>query len=134
MGLKDRIKKNESFSATPYRDASGWSIGWGHFLGRGGAGLKISRNVADMILDEDIHVATFEIMTLEFGFLSDARRDVLIEMNYNLGFPRFLTFRKMLAALEARDYAKAADEMLQSKWHEQVKGRAEMLAEIMRNG
>lgn len=132
--LKDRIKKHESFSPTPYRDANGFSIGWGHFLGPGGAGLKISRTVGDKILDEDIHRSTFEIMSLGYGWLSDARTEVLIEMAFNLGFPRFQTFIKMLAAIEAQDYEKAADEMLKSKWAEQVKGRAETLAEIMRTG
>ena len=132
--LKERIKKHESFRATPYRDAKGFSIGWGHYLGEGGAGFKISRNVGDKILDEDIHTATYEISTLGFEWLSKARMEVLVEMSYNLGFPRFQTFVKMLAALEAQDYEKAADEMLESKWHEQVKERAETLAEVMRTG
>ena len=132
--LKTRIKRHEGFCATPCRDAHGFSIGFGHFLGRSGAGFKISRAVADKILDEDIHTATYEISSLGFEWLSQTRMEVLVEMSYNLGFPRFLTFKKMLAALEAQDYNMAADEMLDSKWHEQVKGRAETLAEIMRTG
>ena len=132
--LKSRIKEHEGFSPTPYRDAHGWSIGYGHFIGEGGSGLKISRTVGDKILDEDIHKFRFEIMSLGFGWLSEARTGVLVEMAFNLGFPRFQTFVKMLAAIEARDYEKAADEMLDSKWAKQVKGRAETLAEVMRTG
>jgi len=38
----------------------------------------------------------------------------------------------MIAALRLGNYVKAADEMFDSKWARQVKGRANKLAEIMR--
>ena len=40
----------------------------------------------------------------------------------------------MWAAIHRRDYNAAADEMLDSKWAEQVKGRATRLSNIMRTG
>lgn len=129
--LKSRIREDEGFSATPYVDAHGFSIGYGHFLGNGV--FKINRNIAEKLLEEDIHRSMFEEMSLGYGFLSDVRHEVLIEMIFNLGFSRFRTFKKMLAALEKQDFETAADEMLDSRWARQVKGRAIRLAEAMRN-
>ena len=41
-------------------------------------------------------------------------------------------FKKMLAAVAVRDYAEAADEMLDSKWHrEDSPARAERMAALM---
>ena len=66
--------------------------------------------------------------------MDDARLGVLIEMCYNLGLSGLAGFKKMLAAVEAGDYKKAAKEMLDSKWAFQVKGRAVELAKIMETG
>jgi lysozyme len=40
----------------------------------------------------------------------------------------------MHAALDAGDYHEAASQMLDSRWAEQVKGRAKELAEMMETG
>jgi lysozyme len=58
---------------------------------------------------------------------------VLVNMVFNLGRPRLSKFKNMLAAVNAKDYAKAADEMVDSKWYKQVKTRGVELVEIMRN-
>jgi lysozyme len=59
---------------------------------------------------------------------------VLVELVFNLGMPRLLGFKKMWAALDRKDYAAAADEMMDSKWAQQVKGRAKTLSDKMRQG
>lgn len=43
--------------------------------------------------------------------------EVLIEMAFNLGPNRFKGFKEMLKGLATGDYEKAADEMINSKWH-----------------
>ena len=65
---------------------------------------------------------------------SEVRKVVLVDMCYNLGINRFLGFKKMLAAVKEGNYDTAADEMLNSKWATQVKGRAVELAQLMREG
>ena len=69
-----------------------------------------------------------------FSELDDVRQDILQDMCFNLGWPRFEKFRKFLAATELGDYDRAAEEMLDSRWAEQVKGRAVRLADMMRKG
>ena len=58
---------------------------------------------------------------------------VLVNMVFNLGRPRLSKFKNMLAAVEAKDYVKSAEEMVDSKWYRQVGRRSEELVEIMKN-
>jgi lysozyme len=55
-------------------------------------------------------------------------------MAYNLGIGRLSKFKKMIAALDSRDYELAAKEMLDSTYAKQVKGRAKRNAHMMETG
>jgi lysozyme len=63
--------------------------------------------------------------------LNDARRLVIADMVFNMGYRRFLSFVKTNAALEAGDYSEAAAEMMDSKWYRQTGRRARKLCSIM---
>ena len=131
IGLKSMLKRQEGFCESPCRCPAGYfTIGHGHKMGDN---FKISRKTADLILDEDIHLAIFQYESLGLR-LGQARQNVCVNMIFNLGLKGFLGFKKMIAALEQQDYETAADEMIDSLWAEQVKGRAVELAEIMRHG
>ena len=56
----------------------------------------------------------------------------MVNMVFNLGMPRLKKFKKMLAAIEAGDGEQAYVQALDSKWADQVKGRATRIAEIFR--
>ena len=55
-------------------------------------------------------------------------------MLYNLGLPKFLKFKKMIAALEVGDYDRAAEEALDSKWRHDVGDRALRIARDLKHG
>ena len=57
---------------------------------------------------------------------------VLVNMAFNLGRTRLSKFKNMLAAVEAKDYAKASEEMKDSRWYKQVGRRSVELVEMMR--
>ena len=57
---------------------------------------------------------------------------VLVNMAFNIGRPRLSRFKKMLAAVNDKDYKAASQEMIDSKWYHQVGRRSVELAEIMR--
>jgi lysozyme len=59
---------------------------------------------------------------------------VLCDMAFNIGVSGLMQFRKMLAAIEANDFERAADEMKKSKWARQVPVRAAALERMMRTG
>jgi lysozyme len=66
--------------------------------------------------------------------LNVTRREVLVEMIFQLGLNGVLGFKKMIEALEAMDYEKAADEILDSKAARQCPERFQEYADLMRVG
>jgi lysozyme len=66
--------------------------------------------------------------------LTDMRQRVLANMCFNMGINRLLGFKKALVAMRQGKFSTAADELLDSTWATQVKGRATRLADMMRKG
>ena len=129
--LKDRLKEKEGFRAEIYRCAAGhWTIGYGHHIN---AHCRISPQVADVLLDEDIHLAEFRYLSLGWA-LDRARRDVIIEMIFWFGFRGLLKFKKMCQAIELELWDDAANEMMDSQAGRNYPTRMKELAEVMRNG
>lgn len=120
-----------------YQDTKGkWTIGYGRNLSDTG----LSDEEAAYLLDHDIQSATDELTSAFpwFSSLDDVRQRVLVDLAFNMGLGNthvgVLSFHKMLTAVSVGDYAMAAEEMLDSVWAVEVKGRAVMLAEMMRSG
>lgn len=126
------IKKHEGFRAKPYQDSvDKTTIGWGRNLSDDG----ISVEEASLLLENDIFAHTLDAQKIPvFVKLDPVRQDVLISMVFNMGLPRVLWFKKMLAALEAGDWDEAAAEMLSSRWSSQVGNRALELAKMIKTG
>jgi lysozyme len=106
--------------------------------------IGIGRNIEDrgITKEEAIYLAKNDIQGVEqalalnhwYATLDPIRQKVIIDMAFNMGINGLLKFKKMILAIERRDFVKAADEMLDSLWAEQVGVRAKRLAEMMRNG
>jgi len=128
-----QIASHEGYRGRPYRDSEGvWTIGYGHNLDA----QPLTRAECRFILEADVARAVGDCARFigPFADLAEPRQEVLVDMMFNLGWPRLRMFVKMLAGITAGDYDKAANEMLDSKWARQVKGRATYLAAIMRSG
>ncbi|PLX49135.1 MAG: lysozyme [Desulfobulbaceae bacterium] len=131
--LEQQLIEHEGLRLKPYVCPAGKiTIGAGRNLDDNG----ISTAEAMVLLRNDILATTLRLEKVVPGFrsLSERRRMALIDMCYNLGLPRLLKFKKMLAAMLARDFDTAADEMLDSVWADQVGQRAHTLATMMREG
>jgi len=142
MDYRDLIKQHEGYRPYVYLDTEGIpTCGWGH------AFLKSPRPAPGNIFSEEQCIEFFEddMQTVERGYcwiekafvledLDWVRRGVLKNMLFNLGIQKLMGFRKMVRALLAKDYERASEEMLDSKWARQVKGRARTLAQMMRTG
>lgn len=129
--LEQLLVKHERLVLKPYRCTAGkLTIGVGRNLDDNG----ITVVEAKMLLRHDLTRTRFALEKVFPGFLglSKPRRMALIDMCFNLGLPRFLQFKKMLAAVVAGDFNRAADEMLSSVWAKQVGQRARTLATMMR--
>lgn len=130
--LTKQLIIDEGMRLKPYRDTVGkLTIGVGRNLDDNG----ISEDEALVMLKNDIDQAFDELSQFDwFNSLKPVKQDALVNMCFNLGLPRLLSFKRMIAALEAGDYQTAADEALDSKWAVQVGERANRIAEVIRNG
>jgi GH24 family phage-related lysozyme (muramidase) len=88
----------------------------------------------DKLLEADItgSIANCRSVFPKFSELSEVRQRVLSDMMFNLGKDKFEGFTKMIAAVKSGDFTKAADEMKQSDWYNQVKERGKKLEKMMR--
>jgi lysozyme len=131
--LLESLKKHEGFRAEAYVDTTGHlTIGYGQVVGE----LKVTEKEAEKWLLDGIAAKTKELETfLAFRNIdSQVRKDVLIEMAYNLGVGGLMKFRNMWASIKAGDYEAASVHMLDSRWASQVKSRAHTLANRMKTG
>lgn len=130
--LIQRLTIEEGLRLLPYKDSRGiLTLGIGHNLS-----VPITRTAAEAICNDDItaHAAQLTSSIPWIGTLDDARQDVLIDMCFNLGVGGLLEFRATLAAVQGGDYPTAAAQMLQSSWATEVGHRAQVLAQIMKDG
>jgi lysozyme len=131
--LANQLIDDEALRTKPYRDSLGiLTIGVGRNLEHKG----LSRAECLYLLDNDITDALGDCreVVARFDDLDPVRQEVLANMALNLGRARLKGFARMLAAVARRDFEAAAVEMLDSKWAQQVKGRADRLAYAMRFG
>jgi len=131
MNVVESIKKHEGFRKRMYRDSVDVpTIGYGFNLNQ----IELPKPVAELWLSFEIQNHINELEKYHwFNHLDEIRKDVLIDMHYNLGHSRFMEFKNMIKALKNKEYDVAAREMLDSKWADQVGTRAAELASIMSN-
>lgn len=107
------------------------TVGFGHNI----EDNPISARVAEMILQDDIGQTLADCERLDyFHTLSDVRKRVIMNMMFNMGMYTFLKFKRMAGAIRAQDWELAADEMMNSRWYNQVGDRAKRLVNMMREG
>ena len=134
--LKDRLKLDEGLRLEPYQDSEGWwTVGYGRLIDTRKGG-KISEDEAEYMLNNDIDVVINQVIREFpwFGDLSDARQEVILNMVFNLGLPKFKGFKNAITAMKRHDWTDASREMLDSMWSRQVGDRAVRLSEAMRTG
>jgi lysozyme len=130
--LKKMLRLHEGIRLFPYQCTAGkLTIGVGRNLEARG----ISPAEAEYLLDNDIEEVLGHCAKLVYWKrLDEARRCIVADMVFNLGFAAFCGFRKLNAALEKRDYTLAAYEMRNSKWFVQVGARGRRLSDAMKSG
>lgn len=156
--LRLLLIRHEGEKLKPYRCTAGkLTIGVGRNIDDKGfsaeerrvLGLDAGRKIEDGIthdeamylLDNDItevwHALSVKLVGV-FTSLDETRQHVLLDMAFNLGVAGLLAFRKMLGAVERRDFAEAKAQMLDSKWAKNVGDkpgqRADTLARMMEEG
>ena len=126
------IERHEGYSQFPIPDAQNTiQIGYGTNLTRRG----IDRAEADYLARGDIaRLMNWFSSFPWYSGLSLNRKVALIDLAYDVGRDGFEHFRRMLGYLEVGNFDKAADEMLDSRTHEQTGTRLDEDAALMRRG
>ena len=125
-----QLKEHEGLVLKPYKCPVGkLTIGYGHNLEDNG----LTKTACEYILFEDIKEAKrnlYSVFTKDFfDTLKDNQKIALIDMMFNLGLSKFLTFKKFIKAVKERNWDKASVEMIHSKAYIQAKRRYQLLAE-----
>ena len=130
--LLEQLELHEGRRRFPYRDTVGkWTVGCGRNLTDKG----LSEDEIDYLLQNDVRECLTDLDTFPwFAGLDPVRRNVVIDMRFNLGPSRFRQFKQTIAAIARGDYGKASEQMMKSLWHRQVGARARRLARMMKTG
>jgi lysozyme len=127
--LTAMLKRHEGLSLEMYTDTVGVpTLGYGHNLN-----CPISLEAASHILEDDIYLAMTELDRHKpfWRMLPFNARLVVLNMAFNLGWPRLRDFVRFWTALEFNNWVLAAQEMRDSRWYVQVGRRSVELAELM---
>lgn len=133
-------KQYEGFRDTVYKDTEGNpTIGYGFNLNDPNMRQMIpadvisgqrplARDEADRIFIPRYNQAAREAFTYlgrdNFMKLDPERQAIIVDMAYNMGFDKLSGFKALKQAITDGDYIKAASEMKNSKWYDQVGNRS----------
>lgn len=145
--LRRELERDEGKRLVPYKDTEGnWTVGIGHLLSHwempsfvdpvSGKPVKtLSDAECDQMLAEDIADAEHDLTRALPGWrdLDDVRQRACLNLAFNLG-NRLAAFSRFLDAADDGDWLAAANELKRSKWHGQVKGRADRIITMIRDG
>ena len=140
--LREEIKYDEGSVNEIYLDHLGLAtFGIGHLVTEWDeeygweVGTPVSEDRCNEVFDSDIQIvlADCEQLYPDFNELPEEVQRIIANMMFNMGRPRLSKFKGMKAGVDTRDWNKAADEMVDSRWYRQVTNRAERLVERMRN-
>jgi len=98
-------------------------------------GTPVSEDRVNECFASDVETVLSECTLLypNFSVLPEEVQLIIANMMFNMGRPRLSKFKGMKAAVDASDWHRAAVEMVDSKWYQQVTNRADRLVQRMRN-
>ncbi len=107
----DLIKEFEGYSSVPYRDATGFSIGYGHFIKEGESFTSINKEIGNKLLMQDLQDSERVVQQAVMQPLSQQQFDSLTSLVYNIGGSAFRQ-STLLKELNAGNIEKVPSEMM----------------------
>ncbi len=135
LNLIKRIKKNEGFSSTSYKDQLGFlTIGYGHLILPNEKHLtetKLPKHKLEKIFLQDFKNATKDYEKyLKKKTSNKKEEELLIEMVFQIGVKGVLRFRKLLNNMRKKNKHLVCFEMMNSLWYNQTPKRVKELIKI----
>jgi len=140
--LQLEISRDEGVKLEVYLDHLGYpTFGIGHLIKTDdpeygqAVGTAVTQERVDEAFQADMDVVLNDCKKLysDLDDLPETAQRIIANMMFNMGYPRMSKFVGMKAAVDARDWNRAADEMVDSRWYRQVTNRAERLVTRMRS-
>ena len=140
--LRKQLEIDEGVKYEIYLDHLGYpTFGIGHLVVpddkeyREDVGTRVSEERVRECFDKDVESVLRDCTLLykDFDELPEEVQQIVANMMFNMGYTRLSKFKGMKRGVDARDWNKAADEMVDSRWYKQVTNRANRLVERMRN-
>ena len=140
--LRKQLEIDEGLKYEIYNDHLGYpTFGIGHLVipsdieYREDVGTRVSEERVSECFDKDVESVLRDCTLLykDFDELPEEAKQIIANMMFNMGYTRLSKFKGMKRGVDARDWNKAADEMVDSRWYKQVTNRANRLVERMRN-
>ena len=128
------LKEHEGRRLKPYTDTVGkLTIGYGRNL----TDIGISDEEARILFAHDVENAENACLYHFpwFRHLDEVRKDIIVNLVFNMGINGVKEFKRMIAAIDRQDWAQAAWELSNSHWKQQVgKERHDCLTEALEHG
>jgi len=131
--LREQLKIDEGVKYEIYKDHLGYpTFGIGHLITENDPehgkpdGTEISEDRVNEIFETDVakFVSESKILFPDLDELPDVAQQVIVNMAFNMGRPRLSKFKNFIAGVNDRDWTRAAEEMMDSRWATQVGDRA----------
>ena len=139
--LRKELEVDEGVKYEIYNDHLGYpTFGIGHLVrdtdpehGKE-IGTPVSEDRVIEAFNKDVESVLNDCTILygNFSKLPEEAQLIIANMMFNLGRPRLSKFKGMKAGVDAGDWKKAADEMVDSAWYRQVQNRAGWLVSRMK--
>ena len=134
------IIRHEGLKTKPYQDSLGlWTVGVGHLIGNGKSlpadmNREFSMQEVMAMFEQDFaHHYSIAQRTPGFDKANETAKGAMVDLAFNMGqwWNKFPATAKSLAA---GDFAGAAEGLKNSKWYQQVKGRAVEITSMIAQG
>ena len=131
--LREQLKIDEGVKYEIYKDHLGYpTFGIGHLITENDPehgepdGTEISEERVNEVFETDVakFVSESKILFPDLDDLPDVAQQVIVNMAFNMGRPRLSKFKNFIAGVNDRDWTRAAEEMMDSRWATQVGDRA----------
>jgi len=140
--LREELDRDEGCVYEVYLDHLGYeTFGIGHLITRHdeeygwSVGTSIDTVRVHEAFEDDVQnvLSDCEKLYVQWEHLPEEVQLIVANMMFNMGYTRLSKFKGMKRGVDARDWNAAADEMVDSRWYNQVTNRADRLVVRMRS-
>lgn len=127
------VRKHEGYRGMPYKDSLGKeTIGVGTLLPLNEEEAMLVALCRAHDMAGELSISLNDRADISLAHLPTPVRNALTGMAFQLGVPRLLGFKRMLAAIREGRWAEAAEEAMDSRWAKQTPVRAKHVAQVLR--